>query len=129
MDGDGEPVVSKGEATRGVALDERRSDKGKRGCLGDFNAEAQRRKGVVLLVPVREKRGKRGGAVRRGVRSSEGGAPAADNARRRWGRVNRRGVLGGGPVRCRMGCAWRAWASRGRREMGWAQGNSDGRRW
>jgi hypothetical protein len=73
MDGDGEPVVSKGEATRGVALDERRSDKGKRGCLGDFNAEAQRRKGVVLLVPVREKRGKRGGAVRRGVRSSEGG--------------------------------------------------------
>jgi hypothetical protein len=73
MDGDGEPVVSKGEATRGVALDERRSDKGKRGCLGDFNAEAQRRKGVALLVPVREKRGKRGGAVRRGVRSSEGG--------------------------------------------------------
>jgi hypothetical protein len=33
--------------------------------------EAQRRKGAALLIPVREKRGKGGGAVRHGVRSSE----------------------------------------------------------
>jgi hypothetical protein len=43
VDGDGEPVVSKEEATHGAALDERRSTgeaRGKRGRSGGSKAEA-----------------------------------------------------------------------------------------
>jgi hypothetical protein len=89
MDHNGEPTVSKGEVTCDATLDERRSTgvaRGRGGRSGGFNIEAQRRKGAALLIPVREKRGKGGGAVRHGVRSSERRG-AADNARRRWGRV------------------------------------------
>jgi hypothetical protein len=77
MDGDGEPAVSKGEATRDVALDERRNMGAARG-RGGWGAQ------VASMLKQRGERGRRCsslsgrkgekcvGVIRCGVRSSEG---------------------------------------------------------
>jgi hypothetical protein len=76
-DGDGEPAVSKGEATRDVALDERRNMGAARG-RGGWGAR------VASMLKQRGERGRRCsslsgrkgekgvGVIRCGVRSSEG---------------------------------------------------------
>jgi hypothetical protein len=106
VDGDDEPVVGKGEATRGVALDETRSTGAVRG------------RGGAQAAPMPKHRGERGRSclslsgrkgwvarVRHGVRSSEGGGDRRSTTRgdgrcgRRSGEQGRRaGVEGSSTV-------------------------------